>query len=142
MREREACGSHIDLSTGPVAPNPMAIADLPAKASMDWVPAAQDGFLASLSCEGEGATILGLGQVDSAPLVKAGWQVCSVELPSTRSAWTETIGRGQVYVDVLAGAVAQAVRERDAKAIWAHRAWGLVASAQTVPFVVHEPIQN
>jgi hypothetical protein len=58
------------------------------------------------------------------------------------AAWTESIGAGTVLADELAGAVALAVRQHRVQAIWAHRAWGLVASALTLPYVVHEPITD
>ena len=48
----------------------------------------------------------------------------------------------ETFADDLVGAVAQVVREKGARAIWAHRAWGVIASAQQVPFVVHEPIEK
>jgi len=58
------------------------------------------------------------------------------------AAWTESIGAGTVLADELAGAVALAVRQHSAQAIWAHRGWGLVASASALPYVVHQPITD
>ena len=43
-------------------------------------------------------------------------------------------------VDALAGAVQSAADTRAAVAVWGHRAWGLVAGATGLPFVVEDPI--
>ena len=133
---------NLDLTTGSVPPDGMAIADLPAYRSLQWTPQPRVDVLARVSCQGEGPVILTLGSVDGEPLRTAGWTVCNVDVPAGESAWTEAVGMGRTFADDLAGAVAQVVREKGARAIWAHRGWGLVASAQQVPFVVHEPIEQ
>ena len=58
------------------------------------------------------------------------------------SAWTESVGHGRVYADELVAAVAAVVRDQSARVVWAHRAWAIVASAQSAPFVVHQPING
>ena len=55
-------------------------------------------------------------------------------------AWSESIGRGLIRVNALAGGVQQVADREKAALIWAHRGWGLVAAATGIAFVVHEPI--
>ena len=129
-----------DLSTGAAIPGAATIADLPTVRKLQWTPQPREGTLARVACHGAGPVVVTLGDVPREPLTESGWRVCSVDVPATMSAWTEAVGEGRVYADELAGAVSTVVRDQSARWVWAHRAWGLVASAQSVPFVVHEPI--
>jgi len=133
---------NFDLTTGSIPLDSMTIAELPVYRTLQWTPEPREDVVARVSCQGDGPVVLTLGAVDADSLRALGWQVCDVNVPAGEAAWTEAVGMGRTWVDDLVGAVGRVVREKEARAIWAHRAWGLVASAQTVPFVVHEPIEE
>ncbi len=138
-----------DLSTGSVGTQEaMPISSLPVQRKLEWAPAVKRGGAFAVECEGSGPVILALGSPKTAALKAGGFTVCRVGIPSPPGAvydelaWARSIGHGDVRVDALAGAVLAAAETRKAEAVWGHRAWGLVAAATGLPFVVEDPISS
>ena len=143
-----AATANVDLSTPLGESGFMAIADLPAFKAQPWKPQPSLGRVPRVDCQGEGPVMLTLGAVALAPIQAAGWRTCALSMPTSpgtdfdAAIWTESVGNGTVMADELAGAVAFAVRQKKPKVIWAHRAWGLIASTFEHKFVVHEPVED
>jgi dienelactone hydrolase len=144
----DTVGGH-DLSTGSTdMVDALSIMQLPVPGTMAWVPKPVRGAAFSLSCTGSGPVVLTLGSVNPGPLTSGGFTACSVTVPLPPGvsydalAFAESLGRGQVRVDALAGAVLAAGESRSAVGVWGRRAWGLVAGSTGMPFVVQDPIRT
>jgi dienelactone hydrolase len=139
---------NFDLSASPLGPHAKSIADLELPGVEAWTPNPTEGEVASIDCKGEGPVVIVLGRSAPEELQAAGFRACVLEMPSppgttwNESAWTESIGSGTVRADAIAGAVRSMARRHDAVGIWAHRCWGIVASAAGLPFVVEDPVQT
>ena len=136
-----------DLSTGSNdTVGAASIMQLPVPGRASWEAAPVRGAAFSLDCTGAGPVVLTLGRVSSGALTTGGYTACAVTIPTPPGeaydalAIAESIGSGTVRVDALAGAVQLAADTRAAVAVWGHRAWGLVAGATGLPFVVEDPI--
>jgi hypothetical protein len=137
----------LDLNTGDVDADAMSIVDLPLPGSRPWKPSPTSGEVLRTECSGRGPTVLLLGAMsDPSLLHDAGFRTCAVwpVVPPgglyNELAWSESIGRGLIRVDALAGGVQQVADREQATLIWAHRGWGLVAAATGIQFVVYQPI--
>jgi len=114
--------------------------DLPLVPATTWTPAPSSGEAYEVACEGDGATVLVVGgdSEDVAAVVSGGLRACSVTMDT--SGYDADLTRGQVFVDRVAGAMADAATAEGAVAIWAVAGWWVPASAAGVPFVVRDPV--
>ena len=139
---------NLNLSTGPLSEDAKSIADLKLPGLEAWTPNPVEGEVASIECKGKGPVVMVLGGPAPEALQASGFRSCVLGMPSPpgttwdESAWTESIGSGTVRADAIAGAVRSMARSHGAVAVWAHRCWGIVASASDLPFVVEDPVQT
>lgn len=116
-----------------------------------WQPQPWESVPWSVDCRGEGPAVLLAGEAGGAPgegslqadrraLREAGLAVCTLSVPEDETGAAAAFGRGLVYADRFGGALRAAVRQRQLAGVYAVRAWGLVAGAGGVPFVVREPL--
>jgi len=144
----DAVAGH-DLSTGSVEQaDALPITQLPVPGAKSWVAKPVKGAAFSLSCTGQGPVVLTLGDVTASAVTEGGYTACAVTIPIAPGesydalAFAESLGRGTVRVDALAGAVQSAAETRVVVGVWGHRAWGVVAGATGLPFVVEDPIRS
>ena len=138
----------LTLSSGSFSNDDSSLTSLARGGGAAWVPNPVDTDVAQVACRGTGPVVLALGPHDPVQLAAAGLRVCAVRMPAPgndtwdEAAWVESIGRGTVRADALVGAVQAAARAHNARAVWAHRSWALIAGAMALPFVVHEPVRE
>jgi dienelactone hydrolase len=108
-----------------------------------WVPAPHRDVPYTVSCEGSGPTVIqaGGGPEDTAALVAAGFEACSLEVAEDESGLAEAIATGGAYADRFAGALGDAVRARGAVGVYAVRAWGVAAQGAGVRYVLRDPVR-
>jgi dienelactone hydrolase len=111
----------------------LSLFDLPLAPSTTWTPTPVAGLQTGLRCTGAGPVVLSLG----GPEALDDFEVCTLTLPE--STFQTDAGRGVVYADRVAGALAGAFDSRDALAVWGAEGHAVAVAGCGRPHVLQSP---